>query len=112
MLQHIDLVIQGHMQARHQVLGLDVLFHPVGAAVEAAFAPARQVQHGFAQGLGRDGAGVDGHSADAAALFHHQDGAPEFRRLDRRPTAGRAAAYNNEIVSCHNGMLHREIEIN
>jgi hypothetical protein len=64
MLQHIDLMIEGHVQPHHQVLGLDVLLDPVGAAVKPAFPPAGQVQHRLAQGLRRDGAGVDRYAAD------------------------------------------------
>ena len=56
----------------HQVLGGDVLLDPVGAAVEAALAPAGEVEHGLAQGLRGDGAGVDRDAADAAALLDHQ----------------------------------------
>jgi hypothetical protein len=48
MLQHIDLVVERHVQAGHQVLGGAVLLDAVGAAVETALPPARQVQHRFA----------------------------------------------------------------
>ena len=100
-LQHIDLVVERHVQARHQVLGGDVLLHPVGAAVEAALAPAGQVEHGLAQCLRGDGAGVDRYAADAPALLHHQDGAAELRRLDGGAAAGWAAADDDEVVGGH-----------
>ena len=106
-LQHIDLVIERHVQPRHQVLGGDVLLHPIGAAVETALAPAGQVQHGLAQGLRRDGAGVHGHATDAAALLHHQDRAAQFGGLDRGTAASGAAADDNEIKRVHDSSVDR-----
>ncbi len=47
-LQHIDLMVERHVQARHQILGLDVLLDAVGAAVEAALPPTGEVEHRFA----------------------------------------------------------------
>ncbi len=100
-LQHIDLVVEGHVQACHQVLGGDVLLHPVGAAVEAALAPAGQVEHGFPQRLRGDGAGVDRYAADAPTFLHHEDGAAELRRLDGGAAAGGATADDDEVVGVH-----------
>ena len=54
-------------QAAPRSLALDVLLHAVGAAVEAALAPAGEIEHRLAQGLRGDGAGVDRDAADAAA---------------------------------------------
>ena len=64
-LEHVDLMVERHAQPRAEILALDVLFDAVGEAVEAALAPAAQIEDGFAQGLGRDGAGVDRDAADA-----------------------------------------------
>ncbi|MDB5575430.1 MAG: hypothetical protein JWR80_606 [Bradyrhizobium sp.] len=47
-LQHFDLMVERFLQARDQVDRADVLLDPVGAAVEAALAPARQDEHGLA----------------------------------------------------------------
>jgi hypothetical protein len=99
--KHIDLVVERHVQARHQVLGGDVLLHPVGAAVEATLAPAGEVEHGLPHCLRRDGAGVDRDTADAAALLHHEDGAAELRGLDGGAAAGGAAADDDEIEGAH-----------
>ena len=99
--QHIDLVVERHVQARHQVLGGDVLLHPVGAAVEATLAPAGEVEHGLPHRLRRDGAGVDRDAADAAALLHHEDGAAELRGLDGGAAAGGAAADDDEVEGAH-----------
>lgn len=37
--QHIDLVIEGHVQTALEVFGFDLLFHAVRAAVKTALAP-------------------------------------------------------------------------
>ena len=79
----------------------DVLLDPVGAAVEAALAPAGEVEHGLAQRLRRDGAGVHRDAADAAALLDHQHGLAELGRLDGGAPAGRAAADDDEIEGAH-----------
>jgi hypothetical protein len=102
-LQHVDLVVERHVQARHQVLGADILLHPIGTAVEAALAPAGQVEHGLAQRLRGDGTGVHRDAADAAAPLDHQDRAAELRRLDRGASAGRPAADDDEVVAAHGG---------
>ncbi len=72
MLQHLDLMLERHVQPHAEVGAVDLLLHPVGAAVEAALAPARQVERGLAQRLRRDRAGVDRNTADAAAILDYQ----------------------------------------
>jgi hypothetical protein len=47
--EHFDLVIECDVQTPAQILCRDVVLVPVCAAVEAAFAPAREVQHRLAQ---------------------------------------------------------------
>ena len=101
MLQHIDLVVERHVQTRHQVLGGDVLLHPIGTPVEAALAPAGEVEHGFPQRLGRDGAGVHRDAADATTLLHHEDGPAELGRLDRGTATGGSAADDDEVDCVH-----------
>ena len=64
MLENLDLVVERFVQAGDEVGRTDILLDPVGAAIEAALAPARQVQHGFAQGLRRDRPGMDRNAAD------------------------------------------------
>ncbi len=100
-LQHLDLVVQGLVQAHGEVGAADVLLDPVGAAVEAALAPAGQVQRRLAQGLGRDGAGVHRHPADAAAVLDHQHRLAQLGRLHRGPAARRPRADDDEIVAIH-----------
>jgi hypothetical protein len=99
--EHLDLVVEGNVKARAQVGGGQVFLDPIGAAVEAALAPAGQVQHGLAQGLRRYRAGVDRNPADAAAAFDHEHPAPELRRLDCRPSSCRSAADHDQFVMFH-----------
>ena len=101
MFQHVHFMIQGLVQAQQQVLGFQVLFDPVGAPVEAALAPAREVEYGFAQRLRGDGASMYGYAADPPALFDDQDGLAELGGLDGAAPASRAAADDDEVVLCH-----------
>ena len=100
-LQHLDLVVERLVQARDQVLGGDVLLDPVAAAVEAALAPARKIEHGLAQRLGRDGAGVHRNAAEPAALVDHQHRLAELGRLHGGAPARRAAADHQHVVVVH-----------
>ena len=101
MFQHIDFVIEGHVQPSHQVLGLDVFLDAIGTAVESAFAPSGQVQDRFTEGFRWNGAGVDRDAPDPAAFFDHQDSVSQFCRLNGSSAPGRAAADDDEIVSGH-----------
>ena len=83
-LQHVDLVVERHAQARAEILALDVLLDAVGEAVEAALAPAREVEHRLAQRLGRDGAGVDRNAADPQPILDHQHRCRAWRPGSRR----------------------------
>ena len=87
MLQYVDLMVEGHVEPDHEVLGLDVLLDAVSPAVEPAFPPPGQVQNGFPQGFRGDGAGMDRDTADPATPFDDQDGTPELCCLmaARRP---------------------------
>ena len=51
-------------ESGHKVLGLDVVFDPVGGAIEPPLAPAGQAEDGFPQRFRRDGAGMNRHTAD------------------------------------------------
>jgi hypothetical protein len=101
MFENLDLVIERLAQPRQQIGGLDILFDAVGAAVEPALAPARQVEHGLAQGLRRDRAGMNRHAADAAALFDHKHRLADFRGLDGGAAAGRTAADDDHVIVVH-----------
>jgi hypothetical protein len=98
MLQHLDLVVERLAQPHHKLTGGDVLLDAIGAAVEAALAPARQIEHRLAQGLRRNGPGMHRHAADAAALLDHQHRFAELGRLHRGPPPGRPAADDDHVV--------------
>ena len=98
MFEHIDLVIERHMQARFEVLRLDVVLHPVGSAIEAAFAPAGEVEHRFAQGFRRDRAGMDRDAAEPVLAVDDQHAAFELAGLNGGRASGGAGADDDEIV--------------
>ena len=102
--QNVHLAVQRHVQPLHQILGGDVLLDAVGAAVKTALAPAGQIQHGLAQGLAGDGAGVHAHAADFGHAVDDGDFALQFRRLNGRGFSGRAAADYHQIVFLHWGV--------
>jgi hypothetical protein len=103
MFEHLDLVIECFLQAYDQVLGSDVLLHPVGAAVKPALAPAGQIEHGFAQRFGRDRSGMHGNAADPAAFFNHQHRLAEFGKLHGGAAPGRAGADHQHVIVVHQG---------
>ena len=106
-LQNFDFVVERLVQAGDEIGRRDVLLDPVGAAVKAALAPARQVEHGFAQRLGRDGPGMDRYAADPAALFDHQHRAVELCPLHGGAPSGRAAADDDQVVVVHGPAILR-----
>ena len=101
MLEHLDLVIERLLQPHDQVLGGDVLLHPVGAAVKAALAPAGQIEHGLAQGFGGDGPGMHGNAADPAAFLDHQHRFAELGELHGGAAPGRAGADHQHVIVVH-----------
>src|SRR5579872_5605740 len=101
MLQHIDLVVECHVQPHHQVLGANILFHPVRTPIKTALAPSGQVEHGFAQRLRWDRACVHRNPADATTLFHHKDRAAVLRRLDGGTPPGGSGTDDDEVVAAH-----------
>ena len=100
-LQHLDFVVERLLQPRDQIDRADILLDPVGAAVEAALAPAGEIEHGFAQGFRRDRAGMDRNAADPPALFHHQNRLAELGELDGGAAAGRAGADHEHVIIIH-----------
>ena len=81
---------------------LDVLLDAVGAAVEAALAPAREVEHRLAQASSTGSCRcARRRRRPAAASRRPARTSSELRRLDRRAPAGRTAADDDEIVLLH-----------
>lgn len=97
-LQHLDLMVERLVQALDQVADRDILLDPIAASIEAALAPAREIEHRFAQRFGRNGAGVHRDAAKAPAPVDHQHRFAEFGRLHCGAAAGRAAADDQHVV--------------
>ena len=66
-LGDVDLGLDDGLDAEGQVGHGDLFLDPVVHAVDGAVVVAGEVQHGFAHGLGGDGAGVDADAADDGA---------------------------------------------
>lgn len=58
-------------------------------------------EDGLAEGLGRDGAGVDGDAADVLHLFNDADTAAEFGGLDGGFLAAGSGTDDNEVKVAH-----------
>jgi hypothetical protein len=86
------------VDAEHEVLDIDAGFEAVSAAVKASLAEAAQVEHGFAEGFGRDCAGVEADAAEVGGLIDDGDALIEFGGFDGRMVAGGAASDYQEIV--------------
>jgi hypothetical protein len=97
-LQHLDLVVEGLVQALDKIADRNILLDPVAAPIEAALAPTREVEHGFAQRFRWNGAGMH--------RDRHQDAgrgrppAPICRAWPTAPqrAAPRAAADDQHVV--------------
>lgn len=100
-LEHLDLVADGDVQALHEITGADAFLDPVAAPVESTLAPAGQIQDGFAQRLAGNGGGMHARTADDGVLFDHGDRPAELGRLDRRALPGRTAAENDKVEMLH-----------
>src|SRR5262249_10617256 len=100
-LEYFDFVVEGHAQTRQEIAGFDFLLDAVRAAVKAALAPARKIEHRLAQRLRRNSAGGHRHTAAPTALFHHREGFADLGRLDRGPPSGGPAPNHNHVVVVH-----------
>ncbi len=58
MLQHVDFMLQGHAQPIAEILAGNMLLNAIGAPIKAALAPTGEIEHGLAQRLGGNGAGM------------------------------------------------------
>src|SRR5258708_820446 len=77
-LDHIDFGLDHVLDAERQILHRDLFLDAVINAVNVLVVVAGKMQHGFADGLAGDGAGVD---ADASHNFAPLDEANFFTRL-------------------------------
>src|SRR5581483_6783305 len=100
-LQHLDLMADGDVQALHQILRRDALLDAVAAAVKAALPPAGEIKHGLAQRLAGDGARVQAGAADGRVHLDHGHVHAELGRLDGRQLTGRPAADGDVVELLH-----------
>ena len=86
---HVGLLADHMLGPRQQVRRGDLVLDAVAGAVELTLIHAGQVEHGLAQRLGRDGAGVDAHAAEHWTLFDDRDRFAQLGRGDRGFLAAR-----------------------
>ena len=98
MLQHFDFVLERLVQPPHQVVGTNVLLDPVTAPIKPTLPPTGKIEHGLANGLGRDRPGMHRNPTNPPPLFDNEHRLPKLRRLHRAPAPGRSAANDDEIV--------------
>jgi len=70
-------------------------------AINALILETREVQHGFAHRLTRNGARIDARSAQDFALLDNHDLAAQLGGLDGRPLARWPGTDHDEVVSLH-----------
>ena len=87
---HVGLLADDVLGPGQQIRGGDLVLDAVAGAVELALIHAGQVEHGLAQRLGRDGAGVDAHAAEHRTLFDDRDRFTQLGCGDRGFLAARA----------------------
>jgi len=95
---HVDLAGHHMVDPGGDVGDGDVLLDPVGLAVELALIQPGQVQHRLAEGLGRDGPGVDANTAHHVAAVDDRGPLPQLGRRDGRLLTGRTGADDGEVV--------------
>jgi hypothetical protein len=98
---HLDLVPDDVLGARHQVRDGDLGLDPVARAVHVPLGEAGQVQHGLAQRLRRDGARVDADAADHVPALGDGDALAELRRRDRGLLSARPRTDHQQVVVVH-----------
>ena len=86
------------VDAEHEVLDIDAGFEAVAAAVKAALAEAAQVEHGFAEGFRRNGAGVEANTPEVGRFVDDSDAMAQFGGFDGTVMAGGPAANYQEVV--------------
>src|SRR5436309_1436054 len=97
---HLPLALHDEAGAHQQVLGADLRLDPERISVERALPQAREVDHGFAQGLARDRAAVDRHSTQLVA-FHDGNLLSQLGGLDGRTLPRGAAADDHHVEILH-----------
>ena len=109
MLKDIDLVIEGHLQPAHQIRSRDILLDAVCASVEAALPIAGEIEHGLAQRLRRDRAGMNRNAADPATLLDDENRLADLGGLNGGPATGGTAADDDQIIRGQGWLLVRRV---
>src|SRR5260370_2729953 len=98
---HIDFRLDDIESAEREISHSDRLLHAIIDAVNALVLIPGKMQNGFADGLARDRAGIDGGSADHFQLFDERRPLAKFPRLNRGPLPSGPGAHHDEIVLFH-----------
>jgi hypothetical protein len=88
-LRHVHFRFDHVLDPERQVLHRDLFLHPVRHAINVAVVVARQMHHGLAHRLARNGACIDTNSTHHLAPLRQRDTLPRLGRLNRRPLPGR-----------------------
>ena len=102
---HLDLPADHVRGPGQQVGDGDLGLDPVAGAVHVALGEPGQVEHGLAQRLGRDGAGVDAHPAHHVAPLGHAHPLAQLGRGDRGLLPARTGADHQQVVVVHQTVL-------
>jgi hypothetical protein len=94
----VDLLADHVLGTGQQVGGGDLLLDPVARPVQLPLAHPGEVDDGLAQGLRRDGAGVDADPTEHAAAFDDGDRLAELGRGDGGLLSARAGPDDDEVV--------------
>ena len=100
---HVDLALDDGLRAPEEVLDRDVVLHLVALPVQLLLGHAGQVDHGLAQRLGRQRAGVGAHPADHVPPLDDGDALAELRGLDRGLLSGRAGTDHQQVEVARGG---------
>ena len=103
---HLDLPADHVRGAGQQVGDGDLGLDPVAGAVHVALGEPGQVEHGLAQRLGRDGAGVDADPAHHVAPLGHAHPLAQLGRGDGGLLPARAGADHQQVVVVHRRSSH------
>ena len=93
----VDLAAHHVVGAHEQVLHRHAVLGRVGGAVHVVQAPPGEVHGGLAQGLARDGPGVDADPAQGALALADRRPPAELGRLDGRVLPGRPRADDQQV---------------
>src|SRR5690606_26118126 len=98
---HVHLPADHVLRPDGQVGDGDLVLDAIALPVHLPLVETGQVEHGLTQGLGRDRAGVDAHTADHVAPFDDGDPLLQLRGRDGRLLPSGPGTYDNHIEVGH-----------